>query len=88
MERVGMYRSARLLPLKDKNGRAFPRAKIQSIQERPVRKFGGLHRLSPRGGKYIWVKGGKQQSNDIIVVEVFAPKPIDADGATSACGCT
>ena len=69
-----MYQITVLLPLKDNRGRPFPKAKIAAVQERLAQKFGGYTAYRRAPAKGVWLKSGKRQTDDIVVVEVFAEK--------------
>ena len=61
-----------LLPLTDNAGRPYPDDLLQGIQSELSQCFGGLTAYSRAPAKGVWTRGGGQQEDDIVVVEVMA----------------
>jgi hypothetical protein len=61
-----------LLPLTDNNGRPFSQAKIDAVIETLTKEFGGVTAFTRSPAHGVTTKGGTEQHDDIIVIEVMA----------------
>ncbi|HEX5726643.1 MAG TPA: hypothetical protein VFX98_14300 [Longimicrobiaceae bacterium] len=63
-----------LLPLRDNQGRPFPRAALERVKQELTRQFGGVtaHLRAPAEGAWREEDGGPVSTDDVVLVEVMA----------------
>ena len=61
-----------LLPLKDQNGKPFPRSQYRKIREELTERFGGLTAYTRAPAEGLWDLGDEVAFDDIVVYEVMA----------------
>jgi hypothetical protein len=66
-----MYLVQLLLPLKDHDGKPFPRSLYRSIRETLTDRFGGMTAYSRAPAEGIWDDGSAVEHDDIVVYEVM-----------------
>ena len=62
-----------LLPLKDQDGKPFPRSTYRRIREVLTDRFGGLTAYTRAPAEGLWDDGDEVDYDDIIVYEVMVP---------------
>jgi hypothetical protein len=67
-----MYLVQLLLPLKDQDGKPFPRSLYRAIREELTDRYGGLTAYSRAPAEGIWDDGSEVEHDDIVVYEVMA----------------
>lgn len=60
-----------LLPLKDQDGKPFPRSFYRSVRETLTDRFGGLTAYSRAPAEGVWDDGDEVAHDDIVVYEVM-----------------
>lgn len=60
-----------LLPLKDPDGKPFPRSFYRSVRETLTDRFGGLTAYSRAPAEGVWDGGSEVAHDDIVVYEVM-----------------
>src|SRR4051812_20184707 len=60
-----------LLPLKDQDGKPFPRSTYRRIREELTERFGGLTAYSRAPAEGVWDAGDEVAHDDIVVYEVM-----------------
>jgi hypothetical protein len=60
-----------LLPLKDPNGKPFPRSTYRSVRTELTERFGGLTAYSRAPAEGLWDAGDAVAHDDIVVYEVM-----------------
>jgi hypothetical protein len=60
-----------LLPLKDHDGKPFPRAHYRNVREELTARFGGLTAYSRAPAEGVWDDGDAVARDDIVVYEVM-----------------
>ena len=61
-----------LLPLKDQDGKPFPRSQYRKIREVLTERFGGLTAYARAPAEGLWEEAsGRKQRDDIVVYEVM-----------------
>jgi hypothetical protein len=60
-----------LLPLKDQDGKPFPRSFYRSVRETLTDRFGGLTAYSRAPAEGVWDGGEEVAHDDIVVYEVM-----------------
>ena len=68
-----MYLVQLLLPLRDQDGKPFPRSTYRSIREELTERFGGLTAYSRAPAEGMWDDGDQVAHDDIVVYEVMVP---------------
>ena len=61
-----------LLPLKDPDGKPFPRAFYRQVREVLTERFGGLTAYTRAPAEGLWDAGDEVAHDDIVVYEVMA----------------
>lgn len=67
-----------LLPLKDQDGKPFPRSLYRSIRTELTDRFGGFTAYSRAPAEGVWDDGAEVEHDDIVVYEVMVAD-IDRD---------
>ena len=69
-----------LLPLRDNEGRPFPRAVFAQVREELVERFGGVTAYLQAPAQGVWKdeKEGEVEQDEIVVLEVMVD-PLDRD---------
>jgi hypothetical protein len=62
-----------LLPLKDQDGKPFPRSQYRKIREVLTERFGGLTAYTRAPAEGLWDEGDQVWIDDIVVYEVMVP---------------
>src|SRR6185503_11059815 len=60
-----------LLPLKDQDGKPFPRSQYRKIREVLTERFGGLTAYTRAPAEGLWDEGYEVTLDDIIIYEVM-----------------
>lgn len=60
-----------LLPLKDQDGKPFPRSLYRGIREVLTERYGGMTAYSRAPAEGIWDDGAAVEHDDIVVYEVM-----------------
>ena len=64
-----------LLPLKDQDGKPFPRSQYRKIREVLTERFGGLTAYTRAPAEGLWDQGDDEVAfDDIVVYEVMVPE--------------
>jgi hypothetical protein len=63
-----------LLPLKDEDGKPFPRASYRRIREVLTDRFGGLTAYTRAPAEGLWDQGDEVAHDDIVIYEVMVPE--------------
>ena len=63
-----------LLPLKDSDGKPFPRSQYRKIREVLTEKFGGLTAYTRAPAEGLWDEGDQLEIDDIVIYEVMVPE--------------
>ena len=63
-----------LLPLKDPDGKPFPRSHYRRIREVLTERFGGLTAYTRAPAEGLWDVGDELEHDDIVVYEVMVPE--------------
>jgi hypothetical protein len=64
-----------LLPLKDQDGKPFPRSQYRKIREVLTERFGGLTAYTRAPAEGLWEVGADEVAfDDIVVYEVMVPE--------------
>ena len=66
------------MPLKDQDGKPFPRSFYRSIRTELTDRFGGLTAYSRAPAEGVWDDGDTVEHDDIVIYEVMVPD-IDRD---------
>jgi hypothetical protein len=66
-----MYLVQLLLPVKDQDGKPFPRSTYRSIREALTERFGGLTTYARAPAEGMWDDGDEVEHDDIIIYEVM-----------------
>ena len=61
-----------LLPLRDNEGRPFPRELYAELRERLVAQYGGLTAFSRSPAEGVWEEEGERAHDDIIIFEIMS----------------
>ena len=61
-----------LLPLRDQDGKPFPRSQYRKIREELTERFGGLTAYTRAPAEGLWDLGDEVAFDDIVVYEVMA----------------
>lgn len=63
------------LPLRDNQGRKFPAAMFDAIEQELSHRFGGVtaHKAAPASG--LWKQGGQTHEDDIVILDVLVENP-------------
>ena len=67
-----MYLVQLLLPLRDPDGKPFPRAFYRQVREVLTERFGGLTAYTRAPAEGLWDHGDDVERDDIVVYEVMA----------------
>src|SRR5215210_7107174 len=67
-----------LLPLRDQDGKPFPRSQYRKIREVLTERFGGLTAYTRAPAEGLWDEGDEVTLDDIIIYEVMAAE-LDRD---------
>lgn len=67
-----------LLPLKDPDGKPFPRSQYRQIREVLTERFGGLTAYTRAPAEGLWDEGDQVWVDDIVVYEVMVSE-LDRD---------
>jgi hypothetical protein len=60
-----------LLPLRDFDGKPFPRSQYRKIRETLTEKFGGLTAYTRAPAEGLWDEGSEVEMDDIVIYEVM-----------------
>ncbi|HET9426682.1 MAG TPA: hypothetical protein VFO55_15065 [Gemmatimonadaceae bacterium] len=60
-----------LLPLKDQDGKPFPRSFYRSVRDMLTERFGGLTAYTRAPAEGVWDDGADVEHDDIVVYEVM-----------------
>ena len=63
-----------LLPLRDHDGKPFPRSHYRTIREELTERFGGLTAYTRAPAEGLWDVGDQVAFDDIVVYEVMVPE--------------
>jgi hypothetical protein len=63
-----------LLPLKDHDGKPFPRSQYRKIRQVLTERFGGLTAYTRAPAEGLWDEGDQVAFDDIVVYEVMVPE--------------
>ena len=63
-----------LLPLRDPDGKPFPRSQYRVIRELLTERFGGLTAYTRAPAEGLWDEGDQLWIDDIVVYEVMVPE--------------
>jgi hypothetical protein len=63
-----------LLPLKDQDGKPFPRSHYRQIRETLTERFGGLTAYTRAPAEGLWDEGDQVSFDDIVIYEVMVPE--------------
>lgn len=63
-----------LLPLRDPDGKPFPRSQYRKIREVLTERFGGLTAYTRAPAEGLWDEGDQLWIDDIVVYEVMVPE--------------
>jgi hypothetical protein len=63
-----------LLPLRDNNGRRFPRAHFAGVRNELVSRFGGLTAYARSPAHGLWKSSGGTKRDDVVVFEVMTSR--------------
>ena len=63
-----------LLPLRDNNGRKFPRAHFAAVREELVARFGGLTTYARSPARGLWTSSGQTKRDDVVIFEVMTAR--------------
>lgn len=66
-----MYLVQLLLPLKNHDGKPFPRSTYRRVREELTDRFGGLTAYSRAPAEGLWDQGYEVEHEDIVVYEVM-----------------
>jgi hypothetical protein len=67
-----------LLPLKDQDGKPFPRSQYRKIRELLTERFGGLTAYTRAPAEGLWDEGDQVAVDDIVIYEVMVSE-LDRD---------
>lgn len=62
-----------LLPLKDQDGKPFPRSTYRRVRDELTDRFGGLTAYTRAPAEGLWDAGDDVEHDDIVVYEVMVP---------------
>jgi hypothetical protein len=62
-----------LLPLRDQDGKPFPRSQYRKIRQVLTERFGGLTAYTRAPAEGLWDEGDQVEFDDIVVYEVMVP---------------
>lgn len=63
-----------LLPLRDQDGKPFPRSLYRDVRDTLTARFGGLTAYSRAPAEGVWSAGDEIAHDDIVVYEVMVPE--------------
>lgn len=63
-----------LLPLRDHDGKPFPRSHYRKVREVLTERFGGLTAYTRAPAEGLWDVGDELERDDIVVYEVMVPE--------------
>ena len=63
-----------LLPVRDNNGEAFPKAMFDEVRADLAEHFGGVTAYMPAPASGLWDDGGDKVKDDIVIFEVMVDR--------------